>query len=76
MPNHLYKCQPKVSIVELMSLSQLPNELVTEFLERFKRVRSRCNVQLLESEYAMATVNNMHPQLKERLIAIKYSKFA
>ena len=56
-----------------MSLKQLPNELVAEFLKQFRRVRSRCNVQLLESDYATTTVNNMHPQPRERLVAIEYS---
>ena len=71
--NHFYKPQPEVSITELMSLRQYPNDPVADFLERFKRVRSQCSVQLPESECVIAAVNNMHPQLRERLVAIEYS---
>ena len=38
--DHFYKPQPKVSITKLMTLRQLPNEHVADFLERFRRVRS------------------------------------
>ena len=71
--NRFYKPQPEVSITELMSLRQLPNEQVAEFLEQFKGLRSRCKVQLLEPECVMAVVNNMHTELRERLVTIEYS---
>ena len=71
-----YKPQPRVSITKLISCRQFPNELVVEFLERFRRVRSQCSVQLPESECAIAAVNNMHPQLWERLVAIEYFDLA
>ena len=74
--DRFYKPQPEISIAELMSLRQLPTKLITIFLERFSRVRSRCSVQLLESECATATFNNMHPQLRERLVAIEYLDLA
>ena len=58
-----------MSITELMSLKQLPNKPAMELLERFRKVRSRCNAELPKSECAITVVNNMHPQLRERLIA-------
>ena len=33
-------------------------------------------MQLPKFKYAIATVNNMHPQLKEKLVAIKYLDLA
>ena len=59
-----------------MSLKLLPNEPVVEFLEQFRRVSCWCNVQLPESKYTTVVVNNMHTQLIERLVAIKYSNLA
>ena len=59
-----------------MSLKQLLNELIVEFLEHFRRMRSRCSVLLPEFECAMTVVNNMHPQLRERLVAIQYFNLA
>ena len=54
----------------------MPNEPVAEFLERFRQVRSRCCVQLLEFECATAVMNIMHLQLRERLVATEYSDLA
>ena len=71
-----HKPQPEVSIAKLTSLSRSLNELVAEFLDRFRRLRSQCSVQLLESQCVTIAVNNMHPQLRERLVAIKYSDLA
>ena len=74
--NRFYKPEPEVSISKLMSFRKLPNELVVDFLEQFRRVRSRYSVQLPESDYATAAMNNMHPQLRERLVAIEYLDLA
>ena len=57
--NLFFKPQPEVSIAELMSFKQLRNELVIEFLERFRRVRSRCSVQIPDFDCGTITVNNI-----------------
>ena len=51
-----------------MNLKQV-DELVVDLLERFKKLRSRCNVYFLEFEYANIVIGNMHLQLREKLIA-------
>ena len=38
-------------------------------MERFRKLRSQCNVQFLELEYANIAVGNMHLPLREKLIA-------
>ena len=59
-----------------MNIRQLPNKPVVKFLEQFGRVKSQCSVQLPEFECATVAMNNMHPQLKERLATIEYSDLA
>ena len=49
---------------------------MAEFLKQFRKVRSWCSVHLSESEYGTTMVNNMHPQLRERLVAIEYLDLA
>ena len=70
-----YKPQPEVSIAKLMSIRQLSIEPVA-ILEQFRRMRSCCSVHLPESKCDMAAVNNIHLQLRERLVAIEYSDLA
>ena len=49
---------------------------MADFLKQFRRIRSRCSILLLESECATIAMNNMHPQLRDRLVAIEYSDLA
>ena len=42
-------------------------------MERFLRLRSRCNVKLPEADHAIITIGNMHPRLRKRLIALEYA---
>ena len=42
------------------------NELVTEFLERFRKVKGKCSLQLPEVECASIAVNNVNSQLREK----------
>ena len=60
-----YKPQPETSVLDLLGIKQQANESVTEFLERFRRVKGKCSVQLLEVECSSIAVNNMDPQLRE-----------
>ena len=50
--------------------------MVTNLLERFKRVKGKCSAQLPEVECASVAVNNMNPRLREKLIVIEYSDLA
>ena len=51
-----------------MNTKQSTNELVIDFLERFRRIRSKCNVQFVELKYATITIENMIAHLEERLL--------
>ena len=64
--DRFYRPWPKVTIVNLMNLKQQVDESVADFLEWFKKLISRCNVQSLESKYANITMGNMHPQQKRK----------
>lgn len=61
-------------MLDLLVIKQLINELVTDLLERFKNVKSKCNIQLPEAKYALIAVNNMHPQPRKKLIVSEYSE--
>ena len=49
---------------------------MTELLKRFRRVKGKCSVQLPEAECASIAVNNMNPQLREKLIESEYCDLA
>ena len=74
--NWFFKPQPKASVLDLLGIKQQANELMIEFLERFRRVKGKYSVQLLEAKYASIIVNNMKPQLREKLIISKYGDLA
>lgn len=57
--DRFYKPQPYISVSDLMNIKQSTNELVVDFLERLKRMKSKCNVQLSKLEYATIIVGNI-----------------
>ena len=63
-------------MLDLLGIKQQANEPVTEFLERFRRVKGKCSVQLPEAECSSIAVNNMNPQLREKLIVSEYCDLA
>ena len=52
-----------------MNLKHQVDESIADFLERFRKLSSQCNVYFPKSWYANITMGNMYPQLKEKLIA-------
>lgn len=58
-----YSPQQDILVANLMNTKQLADESITKFLEWFRRMRSKCNVQFLESEYATIVIGNMTAQL-------------
>ena len=74
--NRFFKPQPEASVLDLLGIKQQANELIIEILERFRRVKGKYSVQLPEAEYAFIIVNNMKPQLREKLIISKYGDLA
>ena len=71
-----YTPQPDISVSYLMNSKQSTKEPVINFLERLRRIRSKCYVQFLESEYASIVVWNMIAQLQERLLIQDYVDLA
>ena len=66
--DRFYKPQPETSILDLLGIKQQDNEPITEFLERFRKVKRKCSVQLPEAKCASIAVNNIYPQLREKLL--------
>lgn len=66
-----YNPQPNISIVDLMNTKQF-DESDTKFLEQFKWMRSKCNVNFPKSKYKTITIGNMATQLRERLLTKDY----
>ena len=48
-------------VVDLINLNQHVDELVANFLQKYRKLRSQCNLQFLELEYANIAIGNMHP---------------
>ena len=67
--DRFYRPYSEVMVKDLMNLNQHVDELVANFLENFKMLRSQCNLQFLELEYANIAIGNINPRLKENLIA-------
>ena len=63
-------------MLDLLGIKQQANEPVIEFLEIFRRVKGKCNVQLSEPECASIAMNNMNLQLREKLIISEYCDLA
>ena len=49
----------RVSITDLARLRQRPNEIVKQFIMRFKRARMRCQIVLPEREYVKFAVDGL-----------------
>lgn len=56
-------------MLDLLGIKQQASELMTGFLERFKRIKGKCRIQLPDAECAFIAVSNINPQLREKLIA-------
>ena len=59
--DRFYKPQLEASIINLLGIKQQAYEPITKFLERFKKVKGKCSMQLPEAEHASIAVNNMNP---------------
>ena len=42
--DRFYKPQPEASVVYLLGIKQQVNEPVTEFLEKFRKIKGKCSV--------------------------------
>ena len=63
-------------MIDLWSIKQQSNETIIEFLERFRRFKGKCKMQLPKADRAFIIVNNMNPQLREKMIVSKYCDLA
>ncbi|KAJ8555382.1 hypothetical protein K7X08_012878 [Anisodus acutangulus] len=57
-----------VTMTDLTNLKQQVDESTADFIERFRKKVGKCTVHFPESECAHVIINNMHPQLKEKLV--------
>ena len=63
-------------MLDLLSIKQQANEPMIEFVERFKKVKGKHSVQLPDAKCAFIAINNMNPQLREKLIVSEYCDLA
>lgn len=66
--DRFYSPQLEVFVADLMNIKQHVNELVVEYLERLRHMKSKCHVLFPKDEYANIVVRNMQCQLMEKMI--------
>ena len=59
-------------MVDLDRLSQKPDEKATQFINRFKRARTKCNIVLLEMEFVKLAQNGLEFKLRKKFDAIEF----
>ena len=62
--------------MDLLGIKLQANDPVIEFLERFRRVKGKCSVQLSKVKFASIEINNMNSQLREKLNISEYGDLA
>lgn len=60
---------PTVSVTDIVDAKQLPKETVIAFIERVRRLKSRCSTALDDSEMTKIVVRNMAPTYRKQLTA-------
>ena len=50
MPN-FFQTEPEASVVDLARLNKKPNEKETQFINRFKRVRTKCKLVIPKTQF-------------------------
>lgn len=55
-------------VVDLLNMKQQMDETITNFIERFRKLISKCMTQHPRVEYVNMVMSNMHPLLREILL--------
>ena len=64
---HFSRIDLRVSIVDMARLRQRPDEIVEQFIMRFKRARMHCQIILPEREYVKFAVDGLDFEVRKNL---------
>ncbi|XP_051148212.1 uncharacterized protein LOC127263230 [Andrographis paniculata] len=67
---------PTVSLIDLLEITQMPEETGYQFIERMRLMKGRCPTMINESEMTNLVVRNMHTRLREALTAHDFQDLA
>ncbi|XP_059630882.1 uncharacterized protein LOC132273822 [Cornus florida] len=67
-----YKTEPDVSMTDLSRLSQMLGKMAEDFIGKFKRVRHKCQVSLLETEYMSLALNGLDFELRKKFEGMQF----
>ena len=67
-----FQIKPEVSTADLARLCQRPNEKATQFINMFKRVRTKYKIVLPELEFVKLAQNGLEFRLQKKFDAIEF----
>jgi len=70
-----YRLEPKVSMADLSRISQKGGETTDDYLVRFKRVRNKCRVTLLEEEFVWLAQNGLDIELRKKFEGMEFRDY-
>jgi hypothetical protein len=69
--DHFFSGDYKLDLVDLVTLRQVKDELVNDYIRRFRDTRNQCfQIHLAEKQLAGLAFDGLHYYLKERLEGI------
>ena len=67
-----FQTELEVSMADLAKLCQKPDEKATQFINRFKRARTKCKIILPEPEFVKLAQNGLKFRLRKKFDAIEF----
>jgi hypothetical protein len=75
--DHFFSGSYQLKLTDLTSVRQNKEESVSDYLKRFKKVKSRCfNVSLTDSDLAGLAARGLRPAIRERLEGVEFHTLA
>ena len=73
--NQFFKAELEVCIIELSRVTQRNGEIVDLFIFRFKNMRNRCKIHLLETEYVKMAQRGLDIELRKKFQGMEFRYF-
>ena len=70
-----FKVEIEVCIVELSKETQRNGETIDLFISRFKKMRNRCKIHLLETDYVKMTQRGLDIELRKKFQCMEFKYF-
>ena len=70
-----FRPEPEVCIIELSRVTQRNGETADLFISRFKKMRKRCKVHLLEIKYVKMAQRGLDIELKKKFQGMEFRDF-